>query len=599
MNESQPAEHQFYCLRDAIAFIEENPIPQDNDQIDVIEVPPKADALTDQEDFDDEIVGGGDEDPLYLPPDVPGSVELHQFHEDETASTEAATQPKKKRKKMQSVIWEKMQPSYSKLSPASNGAAQKTEHIKTGLKNKNPVEIFEMFFTEDLISTIRDQTLLYATQKNIHRFSSTNNCLRKFFGVLLFSGYHKLPSERLYWSLEEDFKVDIVRNSMPRNRFVDIKRFIHFVDNTTAAQSKDDKSFKIKPLMDHLNSKFKQFGVFSKGLSIDEQIVRYYGRSSLKQFIRGKPIRFGFKQWVLTCGVTGYCFQMDLYQGKEKTLPEQTVQQTLGSRVVLSMCDHLENPLDHEVYIDNFFTSYELLVHMRSLGLRVTGTVRSNRTAKCPLQEDKLMKKEGRGEVDFRFDEKEEILFVKWHDNSLFTVGTNHQTVELYASAQRWSKSAKKEITIPQPQLISRYNKFMGGVDHLDWLVQKYRIGIRSKKWYFSLFTNCLDVAIVNAWILHSMSTDSPLPLLQFKSFVAKHCLKLRSESDPKSAGRPKKRSANVVAATRLSPVGHVLERTDGGKQRKCAVCKKKVSKQCRRCDVGLHMGECFDSWHS
>ena len=47
MNESQPAEHRFYCLRDAIAFIEENPIPQDNDQIDVIEVPPKADALTD------------------------------------------------------------------------------------------------------------------------------------------------------------------------------------------------------------------------------------------------------------------------------------------------------------------------------------------------------------------------------------------------------------------------------------------------------------------------------------------------------------------------------------------------------------------------
>ena len=99
MNESQPAEHQFYCLRDAIAFVEENPIPQDNDQIDVIEVPPKADALTDQEDFDDEIVDGGDKDPLYLPPDVPGSVELHQFHEDETASTEAATQPKKKNAK--------------------------------------------------------------------------------------------------------------------------------------------------------------------------------------------------------------------------------------------------------------------------------------------------------------------------------------------------------------------------------------------------------------------------------------------------------------------------------------------------------------------
>ena len=116
----------------------------------------------------------------------------------------------------------------------------------------------------------------------------------------------------------------------------------------------------------------------------------------------------------------------------------------------------------------------------------------------------------------------------------------------------------------------------MGGVDHLDWLVQKYRTGVRSKKWYFSLFTNCLDVALVNAWILHSMGAETPLSLLNFKSFVAKTFLKIPSQSDPKATGRRKKLSASVLATTRLSPAGHVLERTDGGKQRKCAVCKKK-----------------------
>ena len=232
---------------------------------------------------------------------------------------------------------------------------------------------------------IRNQTLLYATQKNNHNFSLTNNCLRKFFGELLFSGYHKVPSERLYWSLEEDLGVDIIRKAMPRNQFTDIKRFLHFVDNSTASQWKDDKSLKIKPLCDHLNSKFKQFGFFLKELSIDEQIVRYYGRSSLKQFIRGKPIRFGFKERVMCCGVTGYCYQMSLYQGKAKNLTEQDIRQSLGSRVVLSMSELLEDPLNHEIFIDNFFTSYDLLVHTRSLGLRVTGTVRSNRTTKCPL----------------------------------------------------------------------------------------------------------------------------------------------------------------------------------------------------------------------
>ena len=64
--------------------------------------------------------------------------------------------------------------------------------MKNELRHKNPVEIFKMFFTEELMSGIRNQTPLQATQKNNHNFSLTNNCLHKFFGVLLFSGYHKV-----------------------------------------------------------------------------------------------------------------------------------------------------------------------------------------------------------------------------------------------------------------------------------------------------------------------------------------------------------------------------------------------------------------------
>jgi len=88
----------------------------------------------------------------------------------------------------------------------------------------------------------------------------------------------------------------IIRKAMPRNKFTDIKRYVHFVGNAKAAKMENDRSFQIEPLTDCLNKNFKHCGVFSKELSIDEQIVRYYGRNSLKQFIRGKAIRFCFKQ---------------------------------------------------------------------------------------------------------------------------------------------------------------------------------------------------------------------------------------------------------------------------------------------------------------
>lgn len=36
-------------------------------------------------------------------------------------------------------------------------------------------------------------------------------------------------------------------------------------------------------------------------------MIEYYGRHSLKMFIKGKPIRFGYTYWVLA-SAAGYCY---------------------------------------------------------------------------------------------------------------------------------------------------------------------------------------------------------------------------------------------------------------------------------------------------
>lgn len=74
-----------------------------------------------------------------------------------------------------------------------------------------------------------------------------------------------------------------------------------------------------------MNKKFIQFGVFSHYLSIDEQMVPYFGRHYCKMFIRMKPIRFGFKFWCL-CFAEGYLFMFIPYQGKEPTSTTSTTQ---------------------------------------------------------------------------------------------------------------------------------------------------------------------------------------------------------------------------------------------------------------------------------
>ena len=140
--------------------------------------------------------------------------------------------------------------------------------------------------TPEIYDHIVKETVRYATTyKNAMDFIMTSNELKAFIGVLLLSSYHKLPSERYYWSNDEDLGISLVKNALSRNRFQMLKSFIHFVDNSEAENNKHDKGFKIRPLYTMLQKSFIKFGIFEENLSIDEMIVRYYGHHSLKQFI--------------------------------------------------------------------------------------------------------------------------------------------------------------------------------------------------------------------------------------------------------------------------------------------------------------------------
>ena len=64
---------------------------------------------------------------------------------------------------------------------------------------------------------------------------------------------------------------------------------------------------------------------------MDEQMVPYFGRHSCKMYIKGKPVRFGFKVWCL-CPSLGYLFNSIPYVGKDEAIDKEM---GLGAGVVL------------------------------------------------------------------------------------------------------------------------------------------------------------------------------------------------------------------------------------------------------------------------
>ena len=56
---------------------------------------------------------------------------------------------------------------------------------------------------------------------------------------------------------------------------------------------------------------------------------------------------------------------------------------------------------------------------------------------------------------------------------------------------RRYSAAEKKHVQVPQPHSLQMYNRSMGGTDQMDENVNRVRVSIRSKKWYWPVIRGC------------------------------------------------------------------------------------------------------------
>ena len=92
-------------------------------------------------------------------------------------------------------------------------------------------------------------------------------------------------------------------------RFVvlDCERYLHLADNKTLNSS--DKFARLWPLFNAISKQCVLNYQPTHHVCIDESMVPYFGKHGAKQYIPGKPIKFGFKLWVMATPL-GYCIQV-------------------------------------------------------------------------------------------------------------------------------------------------------------------------------------------------------------------------------------------------------------------------------------------------
>ena len=155
-------------------------------------------------------------------------------------------------------------------------------------------------------------------------------------------------------------------------------------------------------------------------------------------------------------------------------------------------------------------------------------------------------------------------------------------------------------VTCPN---ITDYNQFMGGVDVVDQHFVYYAIGRKGLKWWRRVFYRLMEMAIVNAYSINML--NNPGNVLRHKSF---HLELTQALCSPLLAIQANLRGHRLTPGfSRLVGKHFPYWSTERGR---CLVCARQVKANgkprdtrvrtyCRKCNVHLCIGECFEAFHT
>ena len=433
------------------------------------------------------------------------------------------------------------------------------------------LSLFELFFDDESINRIVRSTLSYAENRKEQKKKRYNLFMRKplikedvkaFSGCLILLGIHNVRNYRKAWSESRAQYLVRLHDLMTCQRFELIGAFLHIVTIEEEEAMKDDQLRKIRPLYDHIKERCLDLYQPLQHLYVDERMVKSKARSHFVQYMKDKPVIWGFKYWVIA-DVSGYTVDFDLYTGKSAETSER-------GRVACDVVLKLLQPFcfqGYEVFVDNYYTSPTLFVELLSLGITATGTLRINRRGvpekvinmKASLQGNRIP----RGTGYYLREPDSAVVYVCWRDKRCVTAMSTAypgHTVGTVARKEKVSAGKFQEKAVACPVIIKQYNKYMGGVDKSDQYLAYHNILRRTVRYWKTPFYHLVDVAIVNAFILYNYMIHQaglkPISENDFRDTLVLQIMfkygRRRRGSTP--AGRPPRSDCRVKHGSILFP---------------------------------------------
>ncbi|XP_070573837.1 piggyBac transposable element-derived protein 4-like [Ptychodera flava] len=367
-----------------------------------------------------------------------------------------------------------------------------------------PLDYFFLLIPPSFLQLVVDETNRYATQSqringaDPYWYETKVDEMRAFIAVNILMGIHTLPDVNDYWSTDDRLQVPGIAKVLPKNRYKKLSQYFHINNNELDLPAGDpnrDRMFKVRPLLDLVHFSFAASYVPFRELSIDEAMVKFKGHSYMIQYMPAKPVKWGFKVWMLACPRTGYCLSLDPYTGKKGG---QVAQKGLGYSVVWNLSRMYHN-MGHILFYDNFFSSVSLALDLQKQGTLCCSTVRTNRLG---FPEDlRNVKLRDNASEARQFGR---LVTTSWQDKRTVNILSTSSQPEITTIRRRGGD-------VSCPKSVIDYKKFMGGVDLSDQLATYYPLGGKHYKYWKYLF----GLSSTEQFVMLGSCTRSPTHHLQ------------------------------------------------------------------------------------
>lgn len=425
-------------------------------------------------------------------------------------------------------------------------------------------------------------------------------------GMLIAMSLVKKEDVKEYWNNSRLLCTPGIQELMPCSRFCQLYRNLVLRPITDTDENND--MLKIKRIRDRIISNSRTLCEPERHLSLDECMVPFSGCHTWKVFLKSKPVKYGFKAYVLAEASTGYILNWHVHTGDPMTSSEESS----TFRIVRKLCKPYEDR-GFYVFMDRYYSGLRIFRYLSLRGFGACGTIMSNRLKLSGAVKEDL---ENFDYLDYDFYQfGKEILLTAWKDKKLITMlSTVYSTNiikyrRIIKGRDENNKSTPGYEDIEKPLTIAEYAKFMGGVDRFDKMLYNYHFYHKNCRWYIRIFTHFLELAILNSYVIYTKQCKRkhhiPMSRYCFHEYLAKELVKSYRDKN-NIASTPKKEKGKTQAKIFIAVENLLIkscledcEFEDLASKADCTVCRlenkrAQCNKICVTHDAAVHI-KCYE----